>query len=66
LTASIALSQCQLLKEWVTMGRVQTSIGNPQQSKELLRNELNTVLKPKIQKTLAATTLSNASLNTSL
>ncbi|NEQ30648.1 MAG: serine/threonine protein kinase, partial [Leptolyngbya sp. SIO4C5] len=42
LTASIALSQCQLLKEWVTMGRVQTSIGNPQQSKELLRNELNT------------------------
>ncbi|NJN04083.1 MAG: serine/threonine protein kinase [Leptolyngbyaceae cyanobacterium SL_1_1] len=58
LTAGMAASQCKLLKEWVTLGRVQVSIGKPHQSKDLLRNELNTVLKPKIQKTLEAT-LSN-------
>lgn len=55
LTASITLPQCKLLKEWVTFGRVQMSVGSPQQSKDLLRNELNNALKPKIQKTIETT-----------
>ncbi|MEM8804923.1 MAG: serine/threonine-protein kinase [Cyanobacteria bacterium P01_G01_bin.38] len=45
---NIAPAQRKLLKEWVTMARTTTSVGSAQDSKALLKRELNQNLKAKI------------------
>ncbi|MEO0535257.1 MAG: serine/threonine-protein kinase [Cyanobacteria bacterium P01_A01_bin.123] len=50
--ASIVIPQCKLLKEWMTIAQPQRSVGNPQDSKAILKTELNDKLKPKIAKLL--------------
>ena len=47
-TLNVAVSQVKLLQEWVTNSRNFPAIGNPQESKELLKRELEDNLKPKI------------------
>ncbi len=44
----VAAGQRQLFKEWTTTARSFPSIGSPQESKALLKRELETNLKPKI------------------
>ena len=44
----IALPQQKLLKEWVLMGRSTVPVGQPQDSKCVLKKELNDNLKPQI------------------
>ena len=44
----IALPQQKLLKEWVLMARTIVPIGNPKDSKNILRKELNDNLKPQM------------------
>lgn len=54
LTSHISEAQRKLLREWVSTARTQTSVGGATASKDLLKRELNTNLKPKIQKKLEA------------
>ena len=44
----IALPQCKLLKEWVLMARAIVPVGRPQDSKNILKKELNDSLKPQM------------------
>ncbi|MBX2866243.1 MAG: serine/threonine protein kinase [Leptolyngbyaceae cyanobacterium MAG.088] len=44
----IALPQRKLLKEWVLIGRTIVPVGSPQDSKNILRKELNDNLKPQM------------------
>lgn len=50
--ANIVVPQCKLLKEWITIAKPQRSVGSPQDSKAILKAELNGKLKPKIAKLL--------------
>lgn len=45
---NIAATQCNLLKEWVTMARTSVSVGQAHASKNMLKHELDQNLKPKI------------------
>lgn len=45
---NVAANQRQLFKEWATTARNFPSIGSPQESKALLKGELENNLKPKI------------------
>ena len=45
---NIAVSQLKLLQEWATNARNFPAVGNPQESKALLKRELENNLKPKI------------------
>ncbi|HEY9738475.1 MAG TPA: serine/threonine-protein kinase [Trichocoleus sp.] len=52
LTCNIAAPQRTLLQEWAITARAQPSLGGANLSKDLLRNELNDKLKPKILRQL--------------
>ena len=47
-TINVAASQRKLFQEWATTARTFPSIGSPQESKSLLKRELESNLKPKI------------------
>ena len=53
-TCHIAHRQKQLLQEWVLNSRVRPSIGSISDSKEVLRQELNSRLKPRVLQQLEA------------
>ncbi|MEM6591673.1 MAG: serine/threonine-protein kinase, partial [Cyanobacteria bacterium P01_C01_bin.73] len=61
-TANVVLPQCKLLKEWITIAKPQRPVGTPQDSKAILKSELNSKLKPKISAMLE-TAYPNLSLN---
>ncbi|MCG8368543.1 MAG: serine/threonine protein kinase [Pseudanabaenales cyanobacterium] len=61
LSSNIADRQRKLLQEWVTLARTYPSVGSSHDSKNLLKNELNANLKPKIQKQLESLNLDTGS-----